>query len=351
MKIVIVAGGTGGHIYPGIAVAQAIHQRDPAAEILFVGSEEGLEKDLVGRAGFQIKLIRSRALLRKISYQAISAPFVSLIGFFQAVTLLWQFKPAKVLSTGGYASLPVVVAARLLAIPVFLHEQNVLPGVVNRLTRRLATHCFLTFAESEKYLTGEVTGNPVRRQIIFADRNSARRKFNLQDEKMVLVFGGSQGAQHLNQTIVEALNDRPKNIRIFHIAGKRDYNWVREATQGKGNGGYQLFNYVYDMADLLAAADVVVSRAGATAIAEFLVRGLPMILIPFPYAAEDHQRLNAAVMVSLGAAKMINDQELNKTSFWLNLNLVIKDYALIAKAAKSNCRLDAAERIVEKLYA
>jgi len=345
-----VAGGTGGHIYPGIAVAQAVRRRDPRAEILFLGSEEGMEKELVSRAGFSIKLIRSRALQRKLSYQALSAPFVSTIGFFQALAILRQFKPDKVLSTGGYASLPVVVAAWLLRLPVYLHEQNVLPGAVNRLVRRFARDCFLTFPGSAKYLQGTVVGNPVRREIIAADRAAARRKFGLQNAKVVLVLGGSQGARHINQVVIDSLKDIPSGVTILHVIGDRDYAWAMERLKGREREHYQTFSYVHDMAEMLAAADLAVSRAGATAIAEFLVRGIPMVLVPFPYAAEDHQRLNAEAIVAAGAGIMIADRAFNRDSFLDLLNESLASYDKMKGSVRRLASNDAAERIVEKIY-
>src|SRR3989338_2850593 len=259
MKTLIVSGGTGGHIYPGIALAQEIRRKDPSAEILFVGSEEGLEKDLIGREGYPVKLIKARALLRKLSYKAISAPFVSIIGFWQSLRILKEYSPKVVISTGGYASLPVVLSAKLLSIPIFLLEQNTLPGAVNRLCSRLAKKVFLAFPETIKYLEGVVVGNPVRREIVTADRASARKKFNLQEnETAVLIIGGSQGARQINETVFAALRNIPARVKILHIVGQRDYKDVKAHN-------YRAFSYIYNMAEILAAADVVISRAGATA--------------------------------------------------------------------------------------
>jgi UDP-N-acetylglucosamine--N-acetylmuramyl-(pentapeptide) pyrophosphoryl-undecaprenol N-acetylglucosamine transferase len=351
MKIVIVSGGTGGHIYPGIALAQAIKARDPQAEILFLGSDEGLERELIGREGYPVKLIRARALLRKLSYKAFSAPFVSTVGFFQSRGILKDFAPKVLVSTGGYASLPVVLAAKSLGIPVFLLEQNVLPGAVNRFCGRFASKIFLSFEASQKYLAGEVVGNPVRREIIDAQREPARKKFGLRpDEKIVLVMGGSQGSLKINETVVSALHDLPRGIKVLHIIGTRDFGWVERYLKGKQIDNYQALPYLHDMADALAAADLVVSRAGATAIAEFLVRHLPMILIPFPYAAEDHQRKNAQVLVDGGAAVMLEDHDLTAEKFIELITDSGLDYAKMSNAAERLSHPSAAERIVEQVY-
>src|SRR3989339_439635 len=206
LKIVIVAGGTGGHIYPGIALAEELRARWPKSQIIFIGSREGLEKELIPQAGFPIKYIWARALLRKLSYKAVSAPFIAFVGFWQALYTLATLRPKLVLTTGGYTSLPVLLAARFLGIKTYMHEQNVLPGVTNRLASRLTSQVFLSFAESTKYMAGKVVGNPVRQAILQADRQSARKNLGLQaDELLILIFGGRQGARTINQTVIQSL--------------------------------------------------------------------------------------------------------------------------------------------------
>ncbi|MFH1541510.1 MAG: glycosyltransferase, partial [bacterium] len=195
MKIVIAAGGTGGHIYPGIALAQEIRRRETAAEIVFLGSRDGLERELVAQAGFKLVLIKARALMRTLSYKSISAPFLCLIGFFQSLYILKRVSPKWVVATGGYVSWPVVLAARLLRIPIVLLEQNVFPGAVNRLLSRFAKKVYLNFQQTLQYLYGEVAGNPVRQEIKEVGREAARAELQVTlDEKVVLVMGGSQGA-------------------------------------------------------------------------------------------------------------------------------------------------------------
>jgi UDP-N-acetylglucosamine--N-acetylmuramyl-(pentapeptide) pyrophosphoryl-undecaprenol N-acetylglucosamine transferase len=344
MRIAIVAGGTGGHIYPGIAIAEEIKSQMPQAEILFLGSEEGLEKDLVHRAGFEIRFI-------KVRRRGISAPFVSLAGFFQALSILRKFGPQAMIACGGYASLPAVLAARTLSIPVYLHEQNVLPGVTNRFLSRLARKVFLSFQESERWLKGIVTGNPVRREIVKEDRNRARAAlgFSPQD-RVILVLGGSQGARTINQAVVSGLSllEEPGNIKILHSVGQRDARMVEAALGLKKYGFYRKVDYLYNIAEALAAADLVISRAGATAIAEFLVRGLPMVLVPFPYSAEGHQELNARVVVDGGAGIMVKNDEFTPERF---VSLLRSDLDLekMRRAALKTARPDAARRIIDEL--
>ena len=350
MKIAIVSGGTGGHIYPGIAVAEEIKRTDPAAEIFFLGSREGLESDLVPQAGYRIELIRARALLRKLSYKALSAPFVSLIGFFQALKVLRQLRPQAVLSTGGYASLPVVLAAKILGLPIYLHEQNVLPGFTNRLCARWAREVFLSFAASRQYLRGTVTGNPVRRAIIAADREAARRQFGyVPGDRVVLVMGGSQGARSLNLAVVAALPKIAGPVKIIHVVGRRDAALVAQTLAGARYPFYHEVDYLYNISETLAAADLVISRAGATAIAEFTCRGLPMVLVPFPYSAEGHQDLNARAVAEAGAGRVVADQEFTADKFAELAAGRGLDLAQMGAAAKRLGRPDAAAKIVERM--
>lgn len=348
MRIAIVAGGTGGHIYPGIAIAEEIAGRSPQAEILFLGSEEGLEKDLVPRAGFRIKLIRARRMLRKISYRSITAPFASAVGFFQALKILFSFRPRALISTGGYASLPVVLSAKLLKIPIFIHEQNVLPGVTNRLCFRLADEIFLSFEKSLSFCQGEVVGNPARREIMQASREESKRKLGLSaDKKVLLVMGGSQGARKINETTLAALREIDgERWEVLHIIGARDFNQMQRPQYPF----YHPFSYLYNIADALAAADLAVSRAGATAIAEFAVRGTPMLLIPFPYSAEGHQDWNAQVVAESRAGMIVKNGEFTPARFVAaiaDLELNLKE---MGNAAKQMARPDAAKRIVDRIW-
>jgi UDP-N-acetylglucosamine--N-acetylmuramyl-(pentapeptide) pyrophosphoryl-undecaprenol N-acetylglucosamine transferase len=344
MRVAIVAGGTGGHIYPGIAIAQEIMRRDPKAELLFLGSREGLEKELIPKADYPIRYIWARPLLRNF--------FVSLVGFFQALIILKSFSPRALVSTGGYASLPAVLAASLLRIRIVLHEQNVLPGAVNRFCRKFAKKTFLSFERSVEYMPGEVVGNPVRREIVEAEREPARKKLNFKpDEKVVLVMGGSQGSKKINQSVISALDRLPSNIKIVHLIGNRDFGWVERYWGGKKINNYKALPYLYEMGDVLAASDLAVSRAGATAIAEFLVKGLPMVLVPFPFAAEDHQRLNAAAVTDSGCAAVVEDKDFTAENFLHHITNPGLNYAKMREASLKLAKPKAAERIVDFIYA
>ncbi|MDD5594525.1 MAG: UDP-N-acetylglucosamine--N-acetylmuramyl-(pentapeptide) pyrophosphoryl-undecaprenol N-acetylglucosamine transferase, partial [Candidatus Margulisbacteria bacterium] len=279
----------------------------------------------------------------------ISAPFVSLIGFFQALAILKKFSPDALVSTGGYASLPVVLAARVLGIPIFIQEQNVLPGFTNRLYGRLAKNVFLSFEGSKKYLDGIVTGNPVRRRILDADRENSRRELGYASgSRVILIMGGSQGARSINETIKQTVENRAWNaergeMRILHIVGRRD--WPRFSDIRRD--GYQAVEYLHDMSAVLAAADLVVSRAGATAIAEFAARGLPMILVPFPYSAEGHQDLNASLVEAAGAGITVMNDEFTPEKFIALVSGAKLDLAEMGRASKKLGCPQAAEKIVD----
>jgi UDP-N-acetylglucosamine--N-acetylmuramyl-(pentapeptide) pyrophosphoryl-undecaprenol N-acetylglucosamine transferase len=339
-KVVLVAGGTGGHIYPGIAVAQELRRRGATDDLLFIGSEEGLEKELVAKAGYKLQLIKARAFTRRISFRSFTAPCLSVLGFFQALTILASFSPSAVISFGGYAALPVVLAAKALGIKVFVHEQNVLPGVANKLSFRLADRVFLSFPESLKYCRGSVVGNPVRAEILRAGRQTGGRK-------VALVLGGSQGARRLNQAVVSALPQlKNSGWTIVHSIGRRDFP-AQSAVQ---SANYQPVEYIEDMAQALASADLVISRAGATAIAEFTAAGLPMVLVPYPHAAEGHQDLNADAVAQAGAAIKVSDRDFTAEKLLSILSDRSLDLVKMGERARSLAHPEAARLIAEALW-
>lgn len=330
-RIAIVAAGTGGHIYPGVAVAAALREIEPAVEVLFIGSEKGLERELVTKAGWQIKIVQRQVGL----------------AFFQALMVLRSFRPRALLSTGGFASLPVVLAAKILGLPVFIQEQNVLPGVTNRYCAKLAKEVFLSWPESLQYLRGTVTGNPVRPEIINAQRAAAREALHINGpKKVLLIMGGSQGARRINQAVFDSLSSiNGERWEIFHLIGPRDFG----ARELPAYPFYHPLAFLYNVGEVLAAADLVVSRAGASAIAEFTARGLPMILIPYPYAAERHQELNAAVVEKAGAALVVKNEKLTPAGFISILADAESELSSMASAASRLARPEAAKLIAERI--
>ena len=312
MNVLIAAGGTGGHIYPGIAVAQEIMRRDPNSKVQFVGTARGLETRLVPQAGFELKLIES-AGLKNVSLSARVRGLAVLPRSFVATRrLLQNFQPDVVVGAGGYVSGPVVLTAALMKVPTLVMESNALPGLTNRMLARFVDRAAVSFEQALPYFRGKarVTGNPVRREFFDVPRKQRESgKFSL------LVFGGSQGARAINEAMVAALprlKELPVELRIKHQTGAADFEKVQAGYDALSWGDRaEVRSYIDNMVADFAAADLVVCRAGATTTAELIAAGKASIMIPFPQAADDHQRKNAEALQVAGASRMILQQELS----------------------------------------
>jgi len=349
----MVGGGTGGHVYPAIAIAEAIQDKILDSQILFIGSEGGIEEKIVAEARFSLATIKARGMLRKISYKAISSPFLAVVGFFDSLRVLKIFNPDIIVATGGFVSLPVVIAAFYLKVPVILHEGNAIPGLSTRICKWFASCITIAFESQRKYFRWRKVyciGGPVRREITKAIKGIAIQNMGLrQNQKIVLVLGGSQGARSLNKIMIDVLPDLAKlNIQIIHVCGERDYSWVKEGVKAEQTF-YHLFPYMHNIWDGLAACDLVVSRAGATVISEIIARQLPSILIPFPFSAEKHQDLNANILKEAGASVVIKDDDLNKALLLREIDRILNDrelYAGMRAAAATLGKPDAAYEFV-----
>jgi UDP-N-acetylglucosamine--N-acetylmuramyl-(pentapeptide) pyrophosphoryl-undecaprenol N-acetylglucosamine transferase len=312
MRVLIAAGGTGGHIYPGIAVAKEILRRDPRSEIRFVGTARGLETKLVPQAGFELLVIES-AGLKSVGAIARARGLAILPKSFSAARrLLREFRPDVVIGAGGYVSGPVLLTAALMNLPTLVMESNALPGWTNRVLARFVDKAAVSFEASLRFFRGKgvVTGNPVRREFFeIPARSRDTSRFT------VLVFGGSQGAHAINRALVAALPqlEPVRNVlRITHQTGEADFENVREAYLNAGwDEQADVRRYIDDMVASFAAADLVICRAGATTTAELIAAGKAAIMVPFPFAADDHQTRNAEALVAEGAAKMILQQDLS----------------------------------------
>src|SRR5690242_1255576 len=312
MRVMIAAGGTGGHIYPGIAVAQEIMRRDGSSEVHFVGTARGLETRLVPQAGFELSLIES-AGLKNVSLGA-RVKGVALLprSFNSARKLMRQFQPDVVVGAGGYVSGPVVLTAALTNRPTLVMESNALPGWTNRVLARFVDRAAVSFEQALPYFRGKavVTGNPVRRE--FFEIPPKRRE---PGALSLLVFGGSQGAHAINEAMIAALpgfKHLPVMLRIKHQTGAADFEKVNAAYAEAGwSEQAEVRSYIDNMMSDFAQADLVICRAGATTTAELIAAGKASIMIPFPYAADDHQRKNAEALQAAGAARMIVQQELS----------------------------------------
>jgi UDP-N-acetylglucosamine--N-acetylmuramyl-(pentapeptide) pyrophosphoryl-undecaprenol N-acetylglucosamine transferase len=313
MRVLIAAGGTGGHIYPGIAVAQEIMRRDATSKVLFVGTARGLETRLVKQAGFELSLIDS-AGLKNVGTRARMRGLAVLPGSFRAAQkVIRGFQPDVVVGAGGYVSGPVVLTAALSRRPTMVMESNALPGWTNRVLARFVDRAAVSFEQALPFFRGKakVTGNPVRRE--FFDIPAKRRDPN---EFSVLVFGGSQGAHAINEAMVAALpglNQFRAVLRITHQTGEADLEKVRAGYAAAGwEAGVDVRPYLDDMMAHFATADLVICRAGATTTAELIAAGKASLMVPFPFAADDHQTKNAEALQTAGAAKMIVQRELGE---------------------------------------
>ncbi|HXJ36708.1 MAG TPA: undecaprenyldiphospho-muramoylpentapeptide beta-N-acetylglucosaminyltransferase [Candidatus Eisenbacteria bacterium] len=344
--IVIAGGGTGGHLFPGIALAEALRAR--GRTVTFVGTQAGIEVRAVPAAGFPLRLVpgaqvRGGGVVRGLRGLAATAR-----GVAAARGLLGELRPSVVVGVGGYASVAMVVAARLRRTPVVLLEQNTIPGVASRALGRLAQRVCLGFAEAASFFPAgrwTHTGNPVRQRVLDAPAVPG-------SAPGLLVFGGSQGAHRLNEAAVDAigrLGGRVPGLRIHHQTGTADCEAVVAGYRRLGIAA-KVEPFVDDMGAAYAAADLVVARAGAMSCAEITARGLPSILVPYPYAADDHQRHNAAVLVRAGAAEMILDAELDGERLANVLGRLLGDTAAratMAAAARAAGRPDAALRVAD----
>ena len=328
MKVLIAGGGTGGHIYPAVTIGKALLEK--GAELLFVGTHRGLEKDIVPREGFDIEFISVDYFPRRLSWRLVRSMFTAGKGVREAISLVRRFAPDACVGTGGYVSGPVVLAAALLGVPTIIQEQNALPGLTNRILVHVVDKVALGyeaamggFRRRDKLV---VTGNPIRPEIVAMSRREGAARLGLDPRRrLVLVTGASQGARSINRAVIEAFSQlRGLDAQILVAVGASGYEaFLAEISrhepngrpvldgQGRRFGNVTVVPYLYDMPAALAAADLVVGRAGALSIAEFTARGLPVILIPYPHAAENHQEKNAKVLEEAGAARVIRDSELN----------------------------------------
>ncbi len=312
MRVLIAAGGTGGHIYPGIAVAQEIMRRNASSKVHFVGTARGLETRLVPQAGFELSLIES-AGLKNVSLGArVKGLAVLPRSFVSARRVMRAFQPDVVVGAGGYVSGPVVLTAALTNRPTLVMESNALPGWTNRVLARFVDRAAVSFAQALPYFRGKakVTGNPVRREFFeIPPKEREPGKFSL------LVFGGSQGARAINEAMMAALpklKEVGMELWIKHQTGAADFEKVKAAYVAAGWGDRaDVRSYIDNMMADFAAADLVLCRAGATTTAELIAAGKASIMVPFPFAADDHQRKNAEALEAAGAARMILQEELS----------------------------------------
>ncbi|MCR4441114.1 MAG: undecaprenyldiphospho-muramoylpentapeptide beta-N-acetylglucosaminyltransferase [Peptococcaceae bacterium] len=323
MRVVLTGGGTGGHVYPALAIGQAIRNEWPRTEFVYVGTEEGLENRIVPNTGFSFRTINVIGWHRTFSLQALKAAWQVVVGLHQAENIIHDFQPHLVIGTGGYVCLPVVWSATLNKIPTIIHEQNALPGLANRFLSRRVNEIMLTFPEARhrfpRKIKGKVhhTGFPIRSEIMQTTRQDGYSYFNFSPGKPTLLcVGGSRGAHSINEAMFGVYRELVDKIQMIHITGPAEYEAYLKRLAATGIdlancGNIIVRPYLNHMEFALACADLCIGRAGAAFISEITAKGLPGILVPYPYAAENHQEYNAMFLVNKGAAEMIRDNELN----------------------------------------
>ncbi|MSO79178.1 MAG: undecaprenyldiphospho-muramoylpentapeptide beta-N-acetylglucosaminyltransferase [Acidimicrobiia bacterium] len=349
----VTGGGTGGHVYPALAVAQELVRRGHGqSTIHFVGAERGLEATAVPAAGFTIDLLPGRGIQRSLRPAAVRANIGALVGacraFGRAFRLVGKLRPRVVLGVGGFASLPCVVAARLRRVPAVVHEQNAAPGLANRIGVRFGARAAVSFADTS-LRKAVLTGNPIRPEIAGVVRAPTA-------PPLIAVFGGSLGARRLNDAtlfLYERWRDRT-DVAIVHVAGARDYErcstLLAEQRTPSDRLQYELRAYEEQMAGVYSAATMVMCRAGAITIAELAATGVPALLVPLPNAPHDHQTRNAEALATLGAAVLVPDSELDGERLDRELRRLLDDRALLermGRAGHSIARPDAAARVAD----
>ena len=341
MKVIIAGGGTGGHIFPALAVARKLKETIANVSITFVGTVRGIESKIIPKEGYDIRFIRSEGLVGKDLVSTIKSLSRLPSSLMDSRRILKEINPDMVMGVGGYSSGPVVLCARMMGIPTLIHEQNTLPGLTNKLLGKFVDTVAVTYHESMKYFSPEktyLTGNPVREDILKGDRDRGCKTFSLDKERFtIFIFGGSSGASNINLAVGESLvylDQFKDNIQFLHQTGEKDFETVKEIYSSKGFKGTVL-PFAYEMADAYAVADLIISRAGATTLAELTACGKAAILVPYPHAAGNHQEINARKLWDVCAAQMILDRELNGKTMADMIRYLLEDPEAIGEMERT----------------
>ncbi len=352
-RIILCGGGTGGHLFPGIAIALAIRKRIPESTILFVGTRRGLEERVLPRYGFEFQPIRSAGFKNLNISKKLKALLILPIGILEGFRLIRSFKPLVVIGLGGYSAFPLMIAAAVRRVHRTIQEQNVIPGLTNRILAPFAHRIFISFDLTARYFPAHktlLTGNPIRDNLCVE-----RRGLLTGNVRHLLVLGGSLGAHFINQLCIATLPPILQAHPEMHIhiqTGKADYWKVHKAFE-KFDYRVKVSPFIEEMSSAYSQADLIIARAGATTLAEISACGIPAILIPFPYAANDHQTENARFFSSRGGALLLQEKEIEERGFTSLLNELLthpEKLREMAKRMKALGRPDAADRIVSALF-
>lgn len=351
MRIVIAGGGTGGHLFPGIAIAEEFLKRDDKTQVIFIGTKKGIEGKLLDQLGYELKTINIEGLKGRGLEALAKGVYQVPQSMWQSRRILKQFSPHLVIGVGGYASGPAVLTAHFMGIPTAIAEQNAVPGVTNRILGKFVNIVFVTYAKTATWFAKNkviLSGNPVR-AVFIAERKPDKEK---KDFWQLLIFGGSQGAAAINKAMVNMLPQLQKiknKIHIVHQTGARQIEKVRQSYKVSGIKA-KVLPFIVDMAGAYQSADLIICRAGATSLSEITASGKAAILIPYPWAADDHQTKNAQAMADAGAAVMINERELTGGKLFGVIENLLYDEQKLKKMEKKSAELgniNAAKNIVD----
>ncbi len=352
MRVLLTGGGTAGHINPAIAIANYIKEKEPDSEFLFVGTERGLEKTLVPKSGYDIKFIDVMGLKRSLSIENFKVFINYIKSTGVAKRIIKEFRPDVVIGTGGYVCAPVVKAAAKLKIPTLIHEQNVFPGLAIKMLSQKADITAISFEETRNMMTAKkmvLTGNPLRPDLFAVhDIDVVRAQFGFDEKPIVLMFGGSLGAEKMNEALVEMVNEGyVKNFNLIASTGERHFDGIMEDIKKKTDidkiKNIKVVPYIYNMEELFFAADVVVGRAGAITISEITALGKAAVLIPSPYVAHNHQEHNARYLEKNGAAKVVLENEVNGKRISDEIFSIIEDKEILAKMQSDSKKIGIAD--------
>ncbi|MED4401668.1 undecaprenyldiphospho-muramoylpentapeptide beta-N-acetylglucosaminyltransferase [Metabacillus fastidiosus] len=356
MKVVVSGGGTGGHIYPALALINEMKRNDENIEFLYIGTEKGLEKGIVERAGIPFQSIEITGFKRKLSLDNIKTVIRFLKGVNDSKKMLKQFKPDVVIGTGGYVCGPVVYAAAKLGIPSIVHEQNSLPGITNKFLAKYVDKVAICFSEAEKYFPTDkviLTGNPRASEVIGADGKKGKESLGLTNgKKSVLIFGGSRGARAINNAVLQIIPAlKNKDYEVVYVTGEVHYKNVMEKIEKMSSPPNIIIKpFIHNMPDVLAGIDLIVSRAGATSLAEITALGLPSILIPSPYVTANHQEVNARSLSDHDAAILLSEQALNGEVLLAQMDEILLNEQRLTQMAEASKKLgipDAAKKLYD----
>ena len=363
MKVVIAAAGTGGHINPGIAIANKIMEKEPQSKIIFIGTGRGLEKDLVPRAGYELKTVEAYGINRKINLDNIKRLCKTIKAVGQAKKILKEFKPDIVIGTGGYICVSVCMAASKLKIPIVLHESNAFPGKAVKMLAKRANTVLISFENARSRIKNAkkivFTGTPVKiskKDYNINEKLDIVKKAGLNETKpIVLIFGGSQGAQKINEAILGILDDKlNKNYQIIWATGPKQYDIIKQQLQDKNISINNIENarilpYIYNMEEIMNISNLIVARSGAMTITEISNLGKPSILIPLPNVSGNHQLYNAKVLENVGATKIILNDELNYKNLNEQIEKIVLDKNVEMQMSKNSLKVST-NNVEDKIY-